>query len=263
MNSPQGRQSSDSAVADARYRFSADLELKRPKRPEEWRPFGLGAVALVGLLLAAVVSPWHLKVIMLAAGGFFLIIAWGMHRLMTAVDYGVVRVTEGTAALTFVPPRVIAWMDNVVTGYLLAFWVTLLVLILAPGGATLTPSVTIVGAVLVLPGIVGYYVWQLMHPRGLTLTPEGIRGVRRGPKVDVQWGQLLEVFVDELPGRGKLVMMTWDRKVVSIDATRFGSDAQAVAHIIRHFRENERERPLLREGAQVLERFGARRIGSA
>lgn len=250
-------------MTDARYRFPADLELKRPQRPEEWRPFGLGVMAAGGMLFAVVVSPWQLQVIMVAAGAFFLILAWGMHRLMTAVDYGTVRVAEGTAALTFVPTRAIAWMDNIVTGYLVAFWVTLLVFIFAPGRDGLTPSITIAGAVLALPGIVGYYVWQLMHPRGLTLTPEGIRGVRRGPKVDVQWSQILDVSVGDLPGRGKLVLMTWDRKVVNIDATRFGSDAQAVAHVIRHFRENERERPLLSEGAQVLERFGARRIGRA
>lgn len=250
-------------MKEVRYRFPRGLDLERPKRPDTWRPFGLGAGAVLGMFFAAVMSPWQLQIVVLAAAGFFLLLAWGIHRLTTVVEFAVVRALAHRQVLTFVPARTIAWMDNFVTAYLLVFWVILLVFLFGPGNGGLSPSITTVAAVLALPVIVGYYVWQLTHPRGLTLTPEGIRGVRRGPKVKVGWDQILGVSVDDLPGRGVLVLQLRDHKLIKIDATRFGSDAHAVAHVITHFRDVERERPLLREGADVLERFGATRIGSA
>lgn len=71
------------------------------------------------------------------------------------------------------------------------------------------------------------------------------------------WDDVVRVSVKELPGRGEIVLKSRTSKSITIDSTRFGSDAHAVAQVMRHFLQHENERHLLGEGASVLERFGA------
>lgn len=248
-------------MEESRYRFPQSLSLKRPGPPTMWPLVMFVLLALAGIAVSiAMWNGWG-SAILISIAAWFLVVTWGFTVLMRDVQYAEVRVLEHGEQLQFVPSRSVERVDTIVAMSLLIPWALVIASLVAPGSTNTMGGVWTPVLVIAVPAILGYYGWQLKRPRGLTLTPAGISGVRRGPAVSLTWDQVGSVSVSDLPGRGKLVITTGAGVTVGIDSTRFGSDAHAVAHVIEHFLSHKRERANLTTGAAVLERFGATRFG--
>lgn len=244
------------------FRAPESLDLKPPKPPITWPLVVFALFGVLGGFLSIVMWDGLTSLVMAAVAGWFLLLTWAFGRLMRDVQYREARVLTGSDALTFIPSASMGRVDSLVAGALWVPWV-LLVLTMLVDGADAHLSLVERGIIGGVPVIYAYHLWQLRSPRGLTLTPDGIRGVRRGPALSLAWEDIADVSVMELPGRGKLRIDGRDGKSVSIDSTRFGSDASVVAHVLEHFLANPRQRPELAMGEKSLQRFGLTRVGAA
>lgn len=234
------------------------LDVERPRPANAWPSLVFAVLAVGAFVLALVMREGMVNVIMAFAGAVLAFFAWAGPRLMTDVRYRHVRVAAYDDRLTFVPTRLIERLDNTVMALLVTFWLLIVSLWFIPGESDAAASPVAVVALIAVPVVVAYSVWQLTHPRGLTLTPDGIRGVRRGPKVAIAWDDIEDVTVSELPGRGRIVVSRRGAKPVHIDSTRVGSDARVVAHVIEHYRLDARRRADLTQGPRLLARFGGK-----
>lgn len=244
-------------MTDSVHRVSGPARFP-PSQPVKAAPVFL--LAGLGLMAGAIalVAGSAIESAALIAGGVCLGLISRLFRLaMTTVRDGYVRIDPHAAGLRFVPPRGFERTEDVaiammfVPGSLIA---TAFLTGLDRHAMSSPWSVPLVVASVVLPA---YYLWTLRPPRGLTLTPAGVRGVRRVTQVDLTWDDMRGVTVVDGPGRGTLVIPGPDRRQLRVDAMRFGSDAHLVAAIISYFLDHERARELLTDGPRALERFTA------
>lgn len=255
------RINTDPTATEQMYQFPESIEIERPSSPDTWHPMAGIFLGIAALFMAAVMRAGIVSVTMAFCGVIFLAMSWGLKKLANEVRYRRVRVLEPADQLRFVPRRFIERMDNVVATALIAFWALLAVSWFTPHAAHVYNSAVGVLALLALPVVFAFYLWQLSLPRGLTLCPYGIRGVRRGFAINMPWDDVMSVTVEDLPGRGKLVISGRGGEIARAEATRFGSDARVVAHVIEHFRTHVSERADLAQGPPVLERFGVTDAG--
>lgn len=111
-------------------------------------------------------------------------------------------------------------------------------------------------AILLLPvlGVVKLIalLWGLRHPAGLTLTPQGLRGVRGGPGIDLSWDGLKRVRVAS-DARGPAFDIIGNSGSVTVRAGAVGGDLPAVATVVDYYRQHPDERHRLTEGASAAQ----------
>lgn len=96
------------------------------------------------------------------------------------------------------------------------------------------------------PGVLGFGAPRptgaaLRVPRGLELTPEGVRGVRGVGRIVLNWGVLAEASAMSTRSGSKLCLQVKSGEVNIVPRRLFGSDPDAVAAIINYYlrhREN-------------------------
>lgn len=91
------------------------------------------------------------------------------------------------------------------------------------------------------------------RPAGLTLTPDRLRGVRGGPRVDLGWGDFTDVSVPAASGGRYVVLTRNGRQVARIHDGALGSDPYAVAAIIDYYLRHPGERSRLADGIPAVE----------
>jgi hypothetical protein len=94
--------------------------------------------------------------------------------------------------------------------------------------------------------------WSLRRPSGLTVSPEGLTGVRHSKAVLVTWDELAGARA-ETTARGAVLTLdlVGDSPLV-IPYIHLGSDPNLVAAIIEHFRVEADERALLANGLDAV-----------
>lgn len=87
--------------------------------------------------------------------------------------------------------------------------------------------------------------WSLRVPRGLELTPEGLRGVRGAGRLVLSWDDLGKAAAMSTRSGAKLALHTKRGEVHIIPRRLIGSDPDAVAAIINHFLRHPADRDQL------------------
>jgi hypothetical protein len=231
-----------------------------PVHAPGYRPsFAFGAlvvVAAVPLVIAVLAADPGFRLVMAALGLLILLVIPYAVAWVRALPAGAIRVDSASAGLRFAPSSSLAATAAVVA--VAGMLVGALPYVLDAFGlpATLGAGVTRLGpavlGVLALAWL-GYQVWGLRDPAGLTLTPEGVRGVRGSGHVDLPWSDLERVDVTAVRG-ARLVLHARGGAAVAIDPHRLGSDPNLVAAIVEHFRTHPGDRGALAEGIAALAR---------
>jgi len=111
------------------------------------------------------------------------------------------------------------------------------------------------GALVVVP-LLGLYLfgealWALRRPAGLSISADGMLGVRGGPRVDLTWLQITDVRVTETPKRRSLVLDAGDRHLFVPDRL-LGGDVYAIATVVRYYLVEPDERHRLSDGIAAI-----------
>ena len=242
-------------MSDNLYRFPVSAQLPAPKAPMTFPVVGLAVFAVLCAGLAAVVDKPGLPLVLVLAGAWFGLLAFALARLMKSVAHRVVRVDAADGDLRFVPGRGHVALQFAVPGGLLAIWLVLLALLRGPDAAETFSALPMRSALVALPVVILYQIWTMRSAGGLKLTPTGVSGVRFATRISISWDEFLDVHIQELPGRGKLSIIPRGGRALTVDAAHTGSDAQAVAVVLRHFAQHPEDRERLSEGAAALELF--------
>ena len=232
-----------------------------PVRAPGYRPalaIALLIAVAAAFLGAALLLPAPLGLRLLLAGlGVIVLAALGVAVSWAgALRVGEVRVAPEAAGLRFsAPGSLIASMIVVaLVGVLVA---VLLVVIEAVG----LPATSGSGPARFGPAVLGVAAggWAvvllvgLRVPPGLTLTPEGVRGVRGAGPVALAWDDLARVEVLASSHGARLVLHAVGGGVSSVDPHWTGSDPNLVAAIVEHFRARPADRAALRDGPAALD----------
>lgn len=237
--------------------FPVSAERPAPKRPLTFPVVIIVGFAVLAAAIAAVNDKAGVSLVLALCGAWFVLLAIGLARMMRTVTHRHVRIRESDNQLTFVPSQ--GYMAILAAVPLGAFmiWLVLLALLRGPDAAETFSGLPMRSALVGLPIVVIYFLWTLRGPTGLTLSPHGLAGVKFATRVALSWDEVSEVRVEVLPGRGKLVFNRTSGGVVSVDTAFIGSDAHAVATVVRHFMEHPEDRERLAEGTAVLAMFDA------
>jgi hypothetical protein len=214
----------------------------------------LVAVAALGVGLAFLQSSPGARALFAAFSLWAVVSAVVLGPWTRAVSPGRIRVDTAAPGLRFVAPAVLP--AGMLALALIALATGILALALEIAGV---PGVSSVGVGRVGPfalGAVGLgwlavQLWALRTPAGLTLDPDGMRGVRSSHRIDIAWDDLESVSV--VGGRAaKLVVTPRDGSPVLLDAHWSGSDPNLVAPIVEHFRTRAADRPALTDGRAAI-----------
>lgn len=228
-----------------------------PVRPPGAQP--QVAYAVLGVLAviiggAALASDGLFSRVALGCGALLMAMAaLYVSALASAASPGVVRVEEG-APLTLVPPRAVAgWeLAIAVVGLLPGTFVWLGAAngerTLGGQGAIWLSILTVAAAAWLVKQVA-----ELAVPRGLTIAPEGLSGVRGGRRFAWSWDELARASVVLSRTGARLVLHAHDHEPVEVDPTRMGSDPNTVAAVVEYFRSHPDERAALAaDGHEVL-----------
>lgn len=209
-----------------------------------------GFFALLALvcIVGALVSDSGLQRI--AFGSFAVasaLFGWYVAALASAQAPGVVRLAV-PGVLRFQPTRTVAvlpWAISVlaiVPGALRIAWVAGEPPARGAGGVWLMIAS---GA-----GVIwlGQQLWSLRVPTGLTVTEEGLRGIRSGPATDLTWDELTSVEGLHGSSGPRLMITTSTGALRPVPPYAIGSDPITVAAIVDHFRRNPQDRHVLNSG---------------
>jgi hypothetical protein len=190
-----------------------------------------------------------LAVLMAAAGPIAL--SW-----TESVAGRVVQIDSSARGLRFVPsvrPRVLFFVLAAVG---LVPGVVALVFALAGVSSSTSSGIGRWGPYVVGILALGWLVqqlWALRIPLGLTLTEQGLRGVRGTARIDLSWGDLTEITVVAERGAKLVVVTTGDSRMV-VEPRWTGSDPNVVAAIATHFLQHPADRPLLADPRAAVRR---------
>lgn len=95
--------------------------------------------------------------------------------------------------------------------------------------------------------------WSLRIPAGLTVTEQGLAGVRGTARADLVWAGLTDVRAVFARG-AKLVFTRLDGRTIIVEPRWTGSDPNEVAAIIEHFRLHPADRALLADPRSAIRR---------
>lgn len=197
---------------------------------------------------------WLLMALLMAA---LLLFFWQWH---IAVREGVVRVDRDHPTLRFRPRRSLAAVEFVAPAVLVVFGIANVVAVVTLGEALGETRRARGIHWLALPAL-GYLVYLLWARRvrpGLTLSVEGIAGVRRSKRVDSAWDDIASVTVRRR-GYGAMLEITFvDGGRRMVEPERIGSDPNVVAAVIEHYLLSPEDRHVLVNPVAALKRVDAK-----
>lgn len=228
-----------------------------PVHGPQYRPaYGIGVMLVVAglpLVIAALAREPGFRLFMLAMGLLILAAVPVAVVWTRSLSAGRVRV-DAVGGLRFAPP---AWLGVALLALAVAgVLVGALPYVLAAEGI---PALMGSGVRRYSPGVLallslgwlGYQLAGWREPRGLTLSPEGLRGVRGADRVRLAWDDLDRVEV--APGwSARLILHTVAGSAHAITAQWMGSDPNLVAAIVEHFRAHPEDRPALVDGPAAI-----------
>lgn len=213
-------------------------------------------LAAAGILVLAVVgsaalglgsSDTAFRLVMLALSLMLAVMTVAIFVFGLSVSPGLVRVDPASPWLRFAAPARVRALFTL--GWVIAIIPAGITL---ATGASLTPTRGGVVALGVLGLVwVGQQAWSLRTPRGLTLSPDGMSGVRGMKAFTLRWDELDRAEAAWLKG-AKLMLRRSSGTAIVIESRWTGSDPNLVAPIIEHFRANPRDRGTLADPAAAL-----------
>ena len=173
---------------------------------------------------------------------------FGWNALVGAVEHRVIRISS-EGVLRFTPRRRLA-----------ASYLVIACAGVIPGTLSLVGGVGDLGTlrrspeVLALLSLIwlGLQGWSLRLPTGLTVSPEGLSGVRNGGTIDVTWDQLASATATGGDRGSSLELGLADGGAVAVQGMYVGSDPNLVAAIIEHFRTHPDDRALLADAPEAV-----------
>lgn len=139
--------STRSAITEVMYRFPADSDWKRPK-PADRSRFPIAACfAVIVVVVAVTMDPSRLQVAMFLSAGALLFMGWGLTAMTSEVRHRYVRVGVTVDALSFVPARKTERLEGTLLALIVLLWVALVLGVVVPGSGAISPSATLIGAI--------------------------------------------------------------------------------------------------------------------
>lgn len=215
-----------------------------------------GGVLCLAVALAMASSKPGPALVFALVGAWLLLLGYAIHRLTRIVPSRWVRVKDSRERLTFVPAREVVALHVTLSAGLLVMWLAMVAVWLGPGGDAAFTGRFGFAPIAVLPVLVLWFLWTLRGPVGLTVTPQGIEGVKFVKRVRMPWSAISDVSVQPVDGRGKVIVFTGFDVKANIDSAFIGSDAYAIRTVLRHFIVHPEDRERLAEGIGALELFG-------
>jgi hypothetical protein len=214
-----------------------------PLRSPRANPVGLAIVvglAALGFVAAATGADNAITLAVTASAALMLVLLLVSALLMPGdISERVVRIQADAAELRFVGPAAVPTL----------FWLAALVGSV-PVVAALVFGFDYAGRALFLIGAVavfwvGQQLWGLRTPRGLTLSEQGLRGVRGSKPVRLAWDDLSYADVATTRQGAKLVLHLRPTGVIVITPHYTGSDPNVLAPLINFFLAHPEQRATL------------------
>lgn len=231
---------------------------KRPILPSSRRTgpilLGLSVVPAMSFIIAAVDTRIGFQLLMVSLGITMLVLIVGLQLRLLGLRAGAVRI-DASGTLRFVPPGS-HWLAVVAVP--IAFLVPVIVFILIAVlqlPTQMFSSRLLQGAPFLLAavslGSFAHIAWSMRFPAGLRLGVEGLSGVRGSRRVEVGWGDILNVSPVG-PHGPKLMLLIRDSRPIVIDTHHLGSDPAIVAEVIEFFRTRPSLRAQLSDGRAAI-----------
>lgn len=216
--------------------------------------FGLSLLPAMGFGIALSDDRLGFKLFMAGIAVAMMVLVVALYLWTQALTAGVVRI-DSAGALRFVPPSYLRKAFYAVAIGLLvpgaiSLTVTLLDLPTMQGSTRFTTAAPYALAIISIVALVKL-VGAARIPEGLSLTPEGLSGVRGGSRVDIKWDDLVSASVLGEHGP-KLTLLAQSKGSASIDAHYLGSDPAVVVKVIEYFRQNPAQREMLADGRAAI-----------
>lgn len=243
-----------------RFYLRVDGGATAPKPPRALPVVVIAVFAILAWVIAAVSDKPGVALVLALAGGWLALLAAGIACLMHTVERGVVRAVAQRDGVTLMPSRILEFVMYAVPLGALLMWMVLVSLLFRPDAAETFSGLPMRAALVGLPAAVAISAWTFRSRRGLTLSPDGLTGVKFATRLSLDWDDIEAVQVHPMPGRGQLVIVGPAQRSVRIDAAYIGSDAEVVAHMVRHFVDHRQDRDALLDGVAALGLFDAREL---
>lgn len=216
-------------------------------------------IAAFGLLPALGSPDPGYRLVMLGLVGLFAVFVIGSVGLAHSASDGRVRVDGRAGSLTLRPPTGIWWLFAGVAAAMVGLAIPA---ILSGSFGWSLPRATPFALGLVGLGFLAQQLWWLRTPVGLSLTPDGLRGVRGAHPVELGWDDL--AGVDVVDSRGaRLVLRRTDGGVQPVGALWLGSDPNVVARVVEFFRAHPEQRAALAGEPAEAVRLAVSALGRA
>lgn len=182
----------------------------------------------------------------------FSLFGWYVRELAHAQALGFVRVAD-SGALRFAPSRTLELLPLVIATLALLPGVLQIVATLggssfgSRGGSVWLTLASAAGLVWLVQQL-----WSLRLPTGLSVTAEGLTGVRGGGKLNASWADITDVSLLRGANGDKLHLITSNGSLAQISAAAIGSDPGVVAAVVKHFHAFPAARSSLVDGARAI-----------
>lgn len=214
---------------------------------------GLGVVvAGIFVLLALLAGETAIRWAYVSFAAAFALFAWYVRELARAQEPGWVQV-GATGPLRFAPSRSLQLLPFGIA--VLAVIPGILQLVAATSGAGFGARggsiwLTLASGAGVL--WLGQQLWNLRLPTGLTVTPQGLVGVRGAGHLHASWEDIAEITVTRAGNGAKLHVIASNGSLAQVPAAALGSDPSVVAAIVRHFHTSPGDRQVLDQGVRAI-----------
>ena len=199
----------------------------------------IGLTALVFVAFAVGADNPVSRAVAAAGAVMLVLILIAALRMPGDISRRVVRIDTNAGALRFVGPRLVPVL----------FWLAALAGSV-PAVAALAFGFDLVGRAMLFIGLValfwvGQQLWALRTPRGLTLSEQGLRGVRGSKPVNLGWDDLSYAEAISSPQGAKLVLQLRPSGAIVIMPHYTGSDPNVLAPLINFFLAHPEHRTAL------------------
>ena len=199
--------------------------------------FGIGFA--IGLAFAIFHSDVHFRIMMAAVGVVMGLLLAILIVLQNAMHARTVRVDEHSEGLRFSAPIALD----------ILFWIVGTVglvpgIVVIAGAGSQRGSVAFIVLSLIFVAWIAQQFWALRTPRGLTLTPTGLIGVRGTARINTTWANVERVELVYVKG-ARIVLHLQDSAPVTLDPRYTGSDPNVLAPIVNYFLRHPDDRAAL------------------
>lgn len=220
---------------------------------------GLLVVPVIVLAIALADSRLGFKLFMASASFVLLTLVVALFVRGRALRTGEVHI-DVSGPLRFIPSRAMRVVGIAVAlACLVPAAVALLIAGLdLPAQQGFTRFTTLGPYVLAVVGLwlLAQEIWSMRLPLGLRVDSTGLRGVRGGKRVDLEWSDLVSATAFGRHGP-KLLLLTANQETIVFDAHHIGSDPAIVARVIEHFKAHPAQRSQLNDGVAAIRRVEA------